>query len=43
MRFLESALWRRVSRRENAVEPGLRAKFVGFFSVACDSSHLFDL
>jgi hypothetical protein len=31
MQFLESALWRRVARRENAVRVGLRAKFVVFF------------
>src|SRR5262249_37540874 len=37
MRFLESALRRRVSRRENAAKLGPRAKFVGFFSVAIGS------
>jgi hypothetical protein len=37
MRFLESALRRRVSRRINVVEPGPRAKFVVFFSAAIGS------
>ena len=32
MRFLESAPRRRVSRRQNALEPGHQAKFVVFFS-----------
>ena len=40
MRFLDSAHRRRVSRRENAVELGLRAKFVVFFSVAIGSPDL---
>src|SRR5262245_53357005 len=34
MRFLESRSRRRVSRRENAVGPGLGPKFVVFFSPA---------
>jgi hypothetical protein len=38
MRFLESASRRRVSRRENAAELGLRAKFVVYYSVAIASS-----
>jgi hypothetical protein len=34
MQYLESVHRRRVSRRENTVEAGVRAKFVVFFSVA---------
>src|SRR5262249_43824386 len=34
MRSLVSAPWGRVSRRPNAVKPGLQAKFVVFFSSA---------
>ena len=39
MRFLESALLRRVSRRQTAVELGPRTKFVVFCSVAIGSPH----